>query len=154
MTIKIISIGNKLNSWELDSINYYLKQLPKNLKIKFINLKSQQNPKYSKYEVIQKESKLIMSTLSKDDFLVSCDIHGNQISSREFSDLIFNCLESYKTLSFVIGGSFGLSSEIKDNSNKVLSASLLTFPHKLFRLILTEQIFRAHSIHTNLPYHK
>ena len=87
MTIKIISIGNKLNSWELDSINYYLKQLPKNLKIEFINLKSQQNRKYSKYEIIQKESKLIMSALSKDDFLVSCDIHGNQISSREFSDL-------------------------------------------------------------------
>tara|TARA_B100000886_G_scaffold281722_1_gene205840 strand:+ start:345 stop:809 length:465 start_codon:yes stop_codon:yes gene_type:complete len=154
MIIKIISIGNKLNSWELDSINYYLKQLPKNLKIEFINLKSQQNRKYSKCELIQKESKLIMSTLSKEDFVVSCDMHGDQICSREFSDLIFYCLESNKTLSFVIGGSFGLSSEIIDNSNKVLSASLLTFPHKLFRLILTEQIFRAHSIHSNMPYHK
>ena len=56
MIIRIISIGNKLNSWELDSINYYLKQLPKNLKIDFINLKSQQNPNYSESEVISKES--------------------------------------------------------------------------------------------------
>ena len=51
MIIKVISIGNKLNSWELDSINYYLKQLPKNLKIDFINLKSQQNPNYSESEL-------------------------------------------------------------------------------------------------------
>jgi 23S rRNA (pseudouridine1915-N3)-methyltransferase len=47
-----------------------------------------------------------------------------------------------------------LSSEIKDNSNKVLSASLFTFPHRLFRLILVEQIYRAHTIVNNMPYHK
>ena len=60
MIIKIISIGNKLNKWESDTINYYLKQLPKNIKIDFINLKSQQNPNYSNEEVIQKESELIL----------------------------------------------------------------------------------------------
>ena len=52
MLIKIISIGNKLNSWESESIQHYKKQLPKNFKIDFINLKSQQNPKYSNKEVI------------------------------------------------------------------------------------------------------
>jgi 23S rRNA pseudoU1915 N3-methylase RlmH len=55
MIIKIISIGNKLNTWEQDSINFYLKQLPKNLKIEFVNLKSHQNPNYSESEVIKKE---------------------------------------------------------------------------------------------------
>ena len=69
-------------------------------------------------------------------------------------DFIFNNQESDKTITFVIGGSFGLSSEIKDNSNKVLSASLFTFPHRLFRLILVEQIYRAHTIVNNMPYHK
>ena len=154
MIIKIISIGNKLNSWELDSINYYLKQLPKNLKIDFINLKSQQNPNYSESEVISKESKLIMSKLSKDDFVVAFDINGNQMSSKKFSDLIFDCFKTSKVLTFIIGGSFGLSSEIKDNSNRVLSASLFTFPHRLFRLLLIEQIYRAHTIKNNMPYHK
>ena len=154
MIIKIISIGNKLNTWEQDSINFYLKQLPKNLKIKFINLKSHQNPNYSESEVIKKESQLIMSKLSKDDFIIAFDMNGDQICSKKFSDLIFNNQESDKTITFVIGGSFGLSSEIKDNSNKVLSASLFTFPHRLFRLILVEQIYRAHTIVNNMPYHK
>ena len=154
MVIKIISIGNKLNTWELESINYYLKQLPKNLKIEFINLKSQQNTNYSEDEVIKKESKLITSKLSKDDFVVAFDMKGNQICSKQFSDLIFNYQQSNKTITFIIGGSFGLSSEIKDNSNRVLSASLFTFPHRLFRLILIEQIYRAHTIKNNMPYHK
>ena len=154
MIIKIISVGNKLNSWERDSINFYLKQLPKNIKIEFINLKSQQNPKYSESEVIKKESQLIKSKLSKDNFVIAFDMNGDQICSKKFSDLVFNNQESDKTITFVIGGSFGLSSEIKDNSNKVLSASLFTFPHRLFRLILVEQIYRAHTIVNNMPYHK
>ena len=154
MIIKIISVGKKLNSWERDSINFYLKQLPKNLKIEFINLKSQQNPNYSESEVTKKESQLIMSKLSKDDFVISFDMNGDQICSKKFSDLIFNYQQSDKTITFVIGGAFGLSSEIKDNSNKVLSASLFTFPHRLFRLILVEQIYRAHTIVNNMPYHK
>ena len=154
MIIKIISVGKKLNSWERYSINFYLKQLPKNLKIEFINLKSQQNPNYSESEVTKKESQLIMSKLSKDDFVISFDMNGDQICSKKFSDLIFNYQQSDKTITFVIGGSFGLSSEIKDNSNKVLSASLFTFPHRLFRLILVEQIYRAHTIVNNMPYHK
>ena len=63
MIIKIISIGNKLNTWEQDSINFYLKQLPKNLKIEFVNLKSHQNPNYSESEVVIKESQLILSLI-------------------------------------------------------------------------------------------
>ena len=69
-------------------------------------------------------------------------------------DSIKGAHESDKSITDGIGGSFGLSSEIKDNSNKVLSASLFTFPHRLFRLILVEQIYRAHTIVNNMPYHK
>ena len=54
MIIKIVSIGNKLNKWESDTINFYLKQLPKNIRVNFVDLKSQQNPNYSNKEVIEK----------------------------------------------------------------------------------------------------
>ena len=81
MIIKIISIGNKLNSWESESIYYYKKQLPKNLSIDFINLKSLQNPKLSKEEVIKQESELLLTRINKPDFIVSWDINGDEISS-------------------------------------------------------------------------
>ena len=154
MIIRIISIGNKLNLSEFKNIEYFIKQLPKNLQIEFINLKSQQNPKYSQQEVIKKESKLILSRIMKKDFVIACDSNGDQINSNQFSKLILRCQKKYKTICFIIGGSFGLSQEIKDNSNMVLSASLLTFPHRLFRLILVEQIYRAHTIMNKMPYHK
>lgn len=154
MLIKIISIGNKLNSWESESIQHYKKQLPKNFKIDFINLKSQQNPKYSKKEVIKKESELLISKILEDEFVVACDSMGELTDSGEFSCLLKSCQEMNKTISFIIGGSFGLSREIKSKADKIFSASLLTFPHRLFRLILVEQIFRAHTIISNMPYHK
>ena len=154
MIIKIISIGNKLNKWESETIDFYLKQLPKNIKVDFVDLKSQQNPNYSIKEVIKKESQLINSKISDKDFVIAWDSSGEQVSSKAFSKLIFKNREINNNISFIIGGSFGLSSNILNRSNQILSASLFTFPHKLFRLIIVEQIYRAHTIINNMPYHK
>ena len=154
MIIKIISIGNKLNKWESETIHFYLKQLPKNIKVDFVDLKSQQNPNYSNKEVIDKESQLIKSKISDKDFVIAWDRSGEQISSEAFSKLIFKHREINNNISFIIGGSFGLSSNILKRSNQILSASLFTFPHKLFKLIIVEQIYRAHTIINNMPYHK
>ena len=154
MIIKIISIGNKLNKWESETIDFYLKQLPKNIKVDFVDLKSQQNPNYSIKEVVKKESQLINSKISDKDFVIAWDSSGEQISSKAFSKLIFKNREINNNISFIIGGSFGLSSNILNRANQILSASLFTFPHKLFRLIIVEQIYRAHTIINNMPYHK
>tara|TARA_Y100000817_G_scaffold103506_1_gene81091 strand:- start:354 stop:818 length:465 start_codon:yes stop_codon:yes gene_type:complete len=154
MIIKIISIGNKLNKWESETIDFYLKQLPNNIKVDFVDLKSQQNPNYSIKEVVKKESQLINSKISDKDFVIAWDSSGEQISSKAFSKLIFKNREINNNISFIIGGSFGLSSNILNRANQILSASLFTFPHKLFRLIIVEQIYRAHTIINNMPYHK
>lgn len=154
MIIKIISIGNKLNKWEAEAINFYSKQLPKSIEVVFINIKSQQNPKYTNNEVIEKESQLINIKISKKDLIIACDKKGKQINSKAFSKLILEHKEVNQDITFIIGGSFGLSSYILDRANIILSASLFTFPHKLFRLIIVEQIYRAHTILNNMPYHK
>ena len=154
MLIKIISIGNKLNLWQSQGIEFYTKQLPKNLAIEFIDLKSQQNPNYSIEEVIQKESSLILSKISKNDFVVSWDSSGVSMTSKNFSNFILKSQSSMSSILFIIGGSFGLSLEVKQRSNKILSASQFTFPHRLFRLLLVEQIYRAYTIINNMPYHK
>lgn len=154
MLIKIISIGNKLNLWQSQGIEFYTKQLPKNLAIEFIDLKSQQNPNYSIEEVIQKESSLILSKISKNDYVVSWDSSGESVTSKNFSNFILKSQSSMSSILFIIGGSFGLSLEVKQRSNKILSASQFTFPHRLFRLLLVEQIYRAYTIINNMPYHK
>ena len=154
MLIKIITIGNKLSQWEAMGIEFYLKQLPKNFIIDFVHLKSQQNPNYSLNEVLEKESNLIFSKILKDDFVISWDVQGNDMNSKDFSSFILDCQRLKQKIVFIVGGSFGLSPNVIKRSDKVLSASKLTFPHRIFRLLLVEQIYRAHTIISNMPYHK
>ena len=154
MIIRVISVGNKPNQWEPRGIEFYTKQLPKNLSIDFINLKSQQNPNFTLNEVLDRESSLILSKISKNDFVISWDLDGDTIYSKEFSNFILDCHKLRQKIIFIVGGSFGLSPNVIKRSDKVFSASKLTFPHRIFRLLLVEQIYRAHSIINNMPYHK
>ena len=154
MLIRVISVGNKPNQWESKGIEFYIKQLPKNLSIDFINLKSQQNPNFTLNEVLNKESSLILSKISKNDFVISWDLDGDNIDSKDFSNFILDCQKLRQKIIFIVGGSFGLSPTVIKRSDKVFSASKLTFPHRIFRLLLVEQIYRAHTIISNMPYHK
>jgi len=154
MNLSIISVGNKANKWELEGIDHYLKQLKNYVKIDFISVKGQQNPKRSKEEVIKLEADLILKKIPSDSYLIICDMDGDRTSSVEFSKIFKNLMHENKKVCFVIGGSLGLSKNLKLISNKVLSASNFTFPHQLFRIILVEQIYRAISIIKNTPYHK
>ena len=154
MLIRVISVGNKPNQWESKGIEFYIKQLPKNLSIDFINLKSQQNPNFNLNEVLDRESSLILSKISKNDFVISWDLDGDYIDSKDFSNFILDCQKLRQKIIFIVGGSFGLSPNVIKRSDKVFSASKLTFPHRIFRLLLVEQIYRAHTIISNMPYHK
>ena len=154
MNLTIISVGNKPNKWELEGINHYLKQLKNNIRINFINIKGQQNPKRSTAEVLKLEAELITQKIPSDSYLILCDMKGEKISSRGLSTLFEKLIHQNLKICFVIGGSFGISENLKTKSNKMLSASNFTFPHRLFRIILVEQIYRAISIINNAPYHK
>lgn len=154
MNLTIISVGNKPNRWELEGINHYLKQLKNNVRVDFINIKGQQNPKRSTAEVLKLESELITQKIPSDSYLILCDMKGEKISSRGLSKLFEKLIHQNLKICFVIGGSFGISENLKTKSNKMLSASNFTFPHRLFRIILVEQIYRAISIINNSPYHK
>jgi 23S rRNA (pseudouridine1915-N3)-methyltransferase len=154
MNLSVISVGNKPNKWELEGIDHYLKQLKNNIKINFINIKGQQNPKRTIDEVIKIESGLILEKIPSASYLISWDIEGEKINSKELSMIFERSKQTDAKICFVIGGSFGLSKDIKNLSDKVISASNFTFPHRLFRIILIEQIYRAVSIINNMPYHK
>ena len=154
MNLTIISVGNKPNKWELEGINHYLKQLKNNVRIDFINIKGQQNPKRSTAEVLKLEAELITQKIPSDSYLILCDMKGEKMSSRGLSKLFEKLIHQNLKICFVIGGSFGISENLKTKSNKMLSASNFTFPHRLFRIILVEQIYRAISIINNAPYHK
>tara|TARA_Y100000389_G_scaffold1066_1_gene1077 strand:- start:3399 stop:3863 length:465 start_codon:yes stop_codon:yes gene_type:complete len=154
MNLTIISIGNKLSPWEIDGVNYYTKQLKDKININFINIKGQQHPKRSIKEALKLESEHIVKKIPDNTYLVSWDLNGNEVSSEKFSKIIENSIINNSKICLIIGGSFGLDKSILKISDRVLSASSFTFPHRLFRIIVIEQIYRAFSIINNKPYHK
>ena len=147
--IKIICVGKIKETYFKDALKEYEKRLSKYTKLEIIEL-----PDYSydeKKEVVE-EGKNILNKINEKDFVVTLEINGKNLSSEELSDFINKNIS--RSITFVIGGSNGLSSSVLDRSDYRLSFSKLTFPHQLFRVILLEQIYRSFKIINNEAYHK
>lgn len=143
--IKIICIGKIKEKFYRDAIAEYMKRLHKYHKIVIDELPDSN---------INKEKELIIKHLNKKDYIITLEIEGNEINSKELSNLIAKTMIENSNITLIIGGSNGLHPDIKKLSNYKLSFSKLTFPHQLFRIILLEQIYRSFKILNNETYHK
>lgn len=143
--IKIICVGKLKEQYLKDLVNDYLKRVNKYHKVEIIELADSN---------IEKEGELIEKHLNSKDFIVTLEIEGQNISSVELSSNIDTWLMKYGNVTFIIGGSDGISEKIKTLSNYKLSFSKFTFPHGLFRGLLLEQIYRSFKILNNESYHK
>ncbi|MGL4425817.1 MAG: 23S rRNA (pseudouridine(1915)-N(3))-methyltransferase RlmH [Cetobacterium sp.] len=155
MNINIICIGKIKDKYILDGIQEFAKRLQAFGKLKVIELKEDGNDSNRNIS-IEKESKAILETLEKNKgFKILLDISGKNYSSEEMANHIEKIgVNGDSTINFIIGGSYGVSEEIRKNSDLRLSFSKMTFPHQLMRLILIEQIYRWFSIIKNTKYHK
>ena len=160
INIKIICIGKMKEKSMKDVLSEYIKKLSKFAKLDIIELSDEKIPDNAKAAEINKikdiESKKILEKIDKSGktYVFACDPKGKQLDSIEFANAINSSLLLNSTITFVIGGSLGLSDELKLKADKLISFSNLTFPHQLFRIILTEQIYRAFKIINNETYHK
>ena len=153
MNIKLVVIGETNNKNLKVLIDHYTHKLNHYIKFDLIIIKDQKK-KLPEIIQIQKEGEKILSILKKNEFIILLDENGEHKSSVGFSKFIQKKLNSgMKTLTFVIGGPYGFSEEIKSMSNYQLSLSKMTFSHEMIRLFFTEQLYRAFSILKNEPYH-
>lgn len=143
--IKIICIGKIKEQYLKQGIEDYLKRISKYHKINLIELPDS-NP--------EKESVEILKHINSKDYIISLAIEGTSVSSQELSKKIDDIFIINPNITFIIGGSDGISPDIKKRSNYLLSFSKMTFPHGLFRIILLEQIYRSFKILNNETYHK
>ena len=154
MAITIICVGKIKESYIKEGIQDYEKRIRKFTKLNIIEVKEEDCNKDSKNAVLT-EGRYILEKLPKNSYIITMDIQGKQLSSTELADKIENIYTNNSSeITFIIGGSIGLSDEIKEKSNFKLSFSKCTFPHQLFRMILLEQIYRAYKINNNETYHK
>ncbi len=150
--IKIIAIGSIKEKYLKDAIAEYQKRLQKYTSLEIIELKDESFDDIDK--TLNKEAEKIKKHISEKDYIITLEIEGKQLDSVEFSKKLENIQLETSNITFIIGGSYGLSPEIKGMSNYHLSVSKMTFPHQLFRVILLEQIYRAFKIKNNESYHK
>ncbi len=143
--INIICMGKIKEKYLNDLIDDYTKRISKYHKLNIIELPDND---------IETETKNILKHIKPNDYVISLAIEGKQLDSVELSNLIDKTFINYPTIDFIIGESNGLSDEIKNKSNMLLSFSKLTYPHGLFRGILLEQIYRSFKILNNESYHK
>ncbi|MDN6663710.1 MAG: 23S rRNA (pseudouridine(1915)-N(3))-methyltransferase RlmH, partial [Tetragenococcus koreensis] len=143
----------------VQGIQEYAKRLQAYTKIQFIEVPDEKAPEnLSETEMIlvkEKEGKRILAKVREDEFLFALAIDGKNPSSEAFAKQIDQLtIQGKSNLTFVIGGSLGLSEGVLNRSNAQLSFGKMTYPHQLMRLILVEQIYRAFRINRGEPYHK
>ena len=158
MKIKIYCIGKIKEQYLKDGINEYLKRISAYSNIEIIETpdsKVKDNPNSSDIEKAKNEEGERVLKLLKNDYLVGLDLNKKEQTSEEFAEFLQSKLvEGGSNVSFVIGGSYGLSDALKNRCNTSISLSKLTFLHQMTRLILLEQIYRAFKILNNETYHK
>ncbi len=148
--MKIICVGKIKEKFYKDAVCEYLKRISKYCKLEIIEISDES------LEVLAplKEGEKILSKIKDNDYVITLEIDGNSLNSLEFAKKIDCNFNSNKNLVFVVGGSYGLSDDVKKRSDYKLSFSSFTFPHQLFRIILLEQIYRSFKINHNENYHK
>lgn len=159
MNIRIIGVGKIKEKFMQQAIKEYSKRLSRYCNLNIVEVadeKAPENLSDREMEIIkQKEGVKILSKIPYNSYVIALAIEGKDLSSEEFSKKIDElALSSVGDITFVIGGSLGLSNEVLNRSDFKLSFSKMTFPHQMMRLIILEQIYRGFRIIKGEPYHK
>ena len=161
MKISIIAVGKIKEKYLKDAIDEYSKRISKFCTLNIIEINEVvakvENDSSIKKSIEDEGREIIakVEAFAKNGYVFVMDIDGKELSTIDFKNKLSEIkLSGVSDIAFVIGGSYGLSPEVKKRASFRLSFSKMTFPHQLFRVILIEQIYRAFKIENNEPYHK
>ncbi len=150
-TIYLISIGKLSNICIKGLVEDYIKRIKNFFEIVEIEIKEFG---FSNKVEIEKEGNKIIESIAEKSFVIVCDQHGRKQSSEGFFKELDRVFNSFKSLTIIIGGAYGLSEKVKNNANLILSLSDMTFTHQLAKLIVVEQIYRYCMDKNNHPFIK
>lgn len=158
LNIQIICIGKLKETYLKSAIDEYNKRLSRYCKLDILELPDEKIPEKTNIkladEIKSKECNNILNHIKKDSYVIALDLKGKQFTSEEFSSQIEKISMNASHITFIIGGSLGLTNELLNNCNQSICFSKMTFPHQLIRVFLLEQIFRAFKIITGETYHR
>lgn len=158
LNVRIVCVGKIKDSFNKQGIDEYKKRLSRYIKLDIIEVddaKIKENASAKEEEIVKKEEGIrILKQVKDNEYMILLDLHGKEIDSVEFSKIIDMTSIRFSTITFVIGGSLGLSDAVIQRANYRLCLSKMTFTHQMTRVILLEQIYRSFKILNNEVYHK
>lgn len=159
MQINIIYVGNIKDKYFSDAVKEYEKRLSAYCKVVNTEIKETKIPENASAaqinKAIEEEGEKILSVLPQKSYKIALAVEGVMLSSEELAKKIdLSLTGGYSSISFIIGGAFGMSEKVKKSCDMMLSVSRMTFTHRMMRVIILEQIYRAYNILSGGKYHK
>lgn len=155
LTLTLITVSHKQPTWVNDAYAEYAKRLPsRELKLEFKEIKPEAREGKTIEHAMAQESARIQAILPRGAHVVALDERGVDLTSVGLAKQLAFWQNEYSHVVFVVGGADGLDPEFKKSCHALMRLSSLTMPHGMVRVLLAEQIYRAHSININHPYHR
>lgn len=156
VTVKIVCVGSIKENYYTEAIQEYVKRISRYAKLKIVEVSETPLPKNASKANIEQVRISESLKLQKlfEGHVILLEVHGKQLSSEQLAVKLEKLTLSASTITFVIGGSHGVSQELKKQVADKLSFSKFTLPHQLIRVVLCEQVYRAFTINNNVTYHK
>lgn len=155
MKLYVIAVGNKMPDWITSGFNEYTKRMPREARIELIELKPESRTSGKTTEqIMEAEAQRILAALPQNTLRIALDEHGATPTTKQLSQQMQRWLGDGRDVAFVIGGADGLHESVKKAAQQLMALSALTLPHGMVRVLLAEQLYRAHSLLHNHPYHR
>ncbi|MDX8385089.1 MAG: 23S rRNA (pseudouridine(1915)-N(3))-methyltransferase RlmH [Gallionella sp.] len=155
MKLLVLSVGHKMPDWIATGFNEYTKRMPREAKIELYEIKPEPRTTGKPVaKIMELEARRILSILPQSCLCIALDEHGKQPTTKQLSSQMLGWMQEGRDVAFIIGGADGLHDSVKQASQQLMALSSLTMPHAFVRVLLAEQLYRAHSLMHNHPYHR
>ena len=155
MKLWLVAVGHKMPDWITVGFNEYAKRMPREAKIELVE--SRPEPRTtgkSIPQIMEAEVQRILAALPQGALRIALDERGAHLTTRQLARQLQDWMRGGCDVVFIIGGADGLHASVKSSAQQQLALSSLTLPHGMVRVLLAEQLYRAHSLLHNHPYHR
>jgi len=153
--VRLIAVGSRMPGWVRQAYEDYITRLGAALKVNLVEIEpGHRSAGRPAHKAMESEAHKLLGALRKDEYVVALDEHGAQMSTRELAGWLGGRMQEGRDVALLVGGPDGLAPEVLARCDLKWSLSRLTFPHALVRVVLAEQLYRAHSVLANHPYHR
>ncbi len=154
MKLTILAVGHKLPDWVAAGCSEYIKRMPRELPLTVLEIKPEPRGTKTREQLLSAEKTRLQAALQGFSRIVVLDERGEDLTTLKLAQRLESWMREGGDTAFIIGGADGIDTEIKDGADTMIRLSSLTLPHAMARLVLCEQLYRAHSVVRNHPYHR